>query len=303
MELRDLTYFETIAQLQHMGEAAKRLHRTQPALTASVRRLEEFCGAPLFEKAGRGIRLTPAGNVLLRRAVQLRVDIQDARREMADLGQGMTGEVKVGVVPTAAQYLLPAALQKLFRTAPGVHVKTTIGLRDGLCELLRAGELDLAVISAQRVDSEFAATRLGEDRIVVVADKRHPLLTNPEQNASTRLSELLDFDWILQPPGAPTRDWIDQAFDRRGLPRPRIRMESDMLLMLPALMAGTHLLGFVSRLHLDAARPGHGLREILVTGLTMRRQFIAACRKSKYLPPAALLLVDLLAQEGARSSP
>ena len=75
MELRDLAYFETIAELQHMGAAAERLHRTQPALTASVRRLEEFCGAPLFERAGRGIRLTAAGKALLDWARRVRLDV------------------------------------------------------------------------------------------------------------------------------------------------------------------------------------------------------------------------------------
>ena len=57
MDLRDLRYFETIAELQHLGRATHKLHRSQPALTSSVRRLEAACGAALFEKAGRGIRL------------------------------------------------------------------------------------------------------------------------------------------------------------------------------------------------------------------------------------------------------
>jgi DNA-binding transcriptional LysR family regulator len=67
MELRDLRYFETIAELQHLGRASARLHRTQPALTSSIRRLEADCGTALFEKAGRGIRLTEAGKVLTSR--------------------------------------------------------------------------------------------------------------------------------------------------------------------------------------------------------------------------------------------
>ncbi|MFY9513411.1 MAG: LysR family transcriptional regulator, partial [Rubrivivax sp.] len=66
MDLRDLRYFETIAELEHMGLATQRLHRSQPALSSCLRRLEEECGAPLFEKAGRGIRLTAAGKVLQR---------------------------------------------------------------------------------------------------------------------------------------------------------------------------------------------------------------------------------------------
>ena len=107
MDQRDLRYFETIAELQHVGRAAQKLHRTQPALTSSIRRLEEDCGAPLLERAGRGIRLTPAGHVLLKWAQRVRFDLEDARRELAALGTGLAGQVRVGIVPTAAQFLLP----------------------------------------------------------------------------------------------------------------------------------------------------------------------------------------------------
>ena len=102
MDLRDLRYFETIAELQHLGRASARLHRTQPALTSSIRRLEAACGAALFEKAGRGIRLTEAGRVLLKWAQRMRFDVEDARRELASIGSGLAGHVRLGIVPTAA---------------------------------------------------------------------------------------------------------------------------------------------------------------------------------------------------------
>ena len=85
MDLRDLRYFETIAELEHIGRATERLHRSQPALTTSVRRLEEAVGAPLFEKSGRGIRLTPAGKLLQKWAQRLRFDVEDAQREIGDM--------------------------------------------------------------------------------------------------------------------------------------------------------------------------------------------------------------------------
>ena len=107
MELRDLRYFETIANLEHVGRASEQLHRTQPALTSCVRRLEEECGAPLFEKSGRGIRLTAAGKVLLKWSQRLRFAVADAKREIGDIGRGMSGHVRLGIVPTAAQFLLP----------------------------------------------------------------------------------------------------------------------------------------------------------------------------------------------------
>jgi DNA-binding transcriptional LysR family regulator len=79
-------------------------------LTCCVRRLEEACGALLFEKTGRGIRLTSAGKALLKWAQRTRFDVESARREIGDIGRGLTGNIKIGIVPTAAQFLLPPAI-------------------------------------------------------------------------------------------------------------------------------------------------------------------------------------------------
>lgn len=296
MELRDLSYFEVIAELQSVSAAAARLHRTQPALTASVRRLEEFCDAPLLERSGRGIRLTSAGEVLLEWARRLRLDAQDARRAVADFGLGLSGNIRLGVVPTAAQYLLPDALKRLLIEAPQVTVSTTIGLRSGLIEKLRAGELDVIVTSEHQSQEEFDFCRLGEDQIVVVANNGHPLLTRTRESEPISINDLVRYGWILQELGSPTRDWIEHVFDRLGLPRPSVRIESDMLLMLPALMAGTELLGFVSRLHLRQTATASYLREIPVEGINMRRYFVSTWRKSAYLPSASRRLISLLKQ-------
>ena len=122
MDLRDLRYFEVIAELEHMGRASARLHRTQPALTSAVRRLEEDAGVPLFERAGRGIRLTAAGRVMLKWARRARSDIDDAQRELGDLGRGLVGTIRIGIVPTAAQFLLPPAVRLLLHEAPEVDL-------------------------------------------------------------------------------------------------------------------------------------------------------------------------------------
>ncbi|HSV52295.1 MAG TPA: LysR family transcriptional regulator [Burkholderiaceae bacterium] len=291
MDLRDLRYFETIAELEHIGRATERLHRTQPALTSCVRRLEEACGAPLFEKAGRGIRLTAAGRVLLKWAQRMRFDVEDARREIGDIGRGLSGHIRIGIVPTAAQFLLPPAARELMRQAPEVTLKTVVGLIDTLKPLLRAGELDLMVGTESPAEAGFASQLLAEDTIVVAASATHEIL-----RGSPTLRDLGAYRWVLQPPGAPTRDWLDHTFDRKRLPRPRVQVESTMLLMLPALIAETGLLSFISRHHLDRPDGRSQLREVPIKETTMRRRLVVTYRENSYLPPAAQLLVSLLAE-------
>ncbi|MFO1220528.1 MAG: LysR substrate-binding domain-containing protein [Burkholderiaceae bacterium] len=288
MDLRDLRYFETIAELQHMGRASAKLHRTQQALSSCVRRLEHDYGATLLEKSGRGIRLTEAGKVMQKWAQRFRYDAEDARQEIAAIGKGLTGHVRIGIVPTAAQFLLPAVAQQLLVEAPEVTFRTTVGLVDALRPLLRSGEIDLMVGTASAVDEGFASKVIAEDAIVVAASAKHELL-----RGSASLKDLVGYRWALQPPGAPTRDWLDHTFDRKRLPRPRVQVESTMLLMLPTLIERTGLLSFISRHHLQARGGRSMLKEVAIKEATMHRRLVVSHRAKAYLSPAASRVVEL----------
>lgn len=288
MDLRDLRYFETIAELQHLGRASAQLHRTQPALTSSIRRLEAACGAVLFEKSGRGIRLTEAGRVLLKWAQRMRLDVDDARRELQSMGGGLSGHVRIGIVPTAAQFILPAVARQLLQEAPGVTLRTEVGLVDSLKARLQAGELDLMVATQGSAEPGWHSKPLAEDVIVVAASRRHPVFRK-----RATLADLSAHSWALQPPGAPTRDWLDHTFERAGLPRPRVQVETTMLLMLPALIVESGLLSFISRMHLQGASRIRGLEEVPVRGAQMRRRLVVTYRENRFLSPAAARLIEL----------
>lgn len=297
MDLRDLRYFEAIAKLEHLGRAAEQLHRTQPALTSAIRRLEEDCGAPLFEKAGRGIRLSAAGQVLLKWAQRLRFDADDARHEIAAIGQGLAGHVRIGIVPTAAQFLLPDAARQLLEEAPDVTLRTVVGLIDSLRPKLRDGEIDLMVGSEGRAEAGYVSKVIAEDAVVVAASADHQLF----RISKPTLKDLEGYRWALQPPGAPTRDWLDHTFDRKRLPRPVVQVESTMLLILPTLIVRTGLLSFIARHHIGESAGVHGLKEVPIKDATMRRRLVVTYRQNSYLSPAANRLVALLTNVGRRS--
>jgi len=296
MDLRDLRYFETIAELEHVGRASAKLHRTQPALTSSVRRLEEACGIELFEKAGRGIRLTAGGRVLLKWAQRMRFDIEDAKREIAAMSKGLAGHVRIGVVPTAAQYLLPAVARQLLGEAPEVTLSTVVGLIDSLHPKLRAGELDMVVGTESRDQEGYESRVLAEDAVVVAAIADHEVF-----RGKPTLKDLARYSWALQPPGAPTRDWLDHTFDRKHLPRPRVQVESTMLLVLPALIAQTRLLSFISRHHLTKGTERSGLKEVPVKEAVMRRRLVVTYRANSFLSPVASRVIELFSADAKKA--
>jgi len=294
MDLRDLHYFEVIAELEHMGRASERLHRTQPALTSSIRRLEQDCGVRLFEKSGRGIRLTEAGQVLLKWARRTRLDVHDAQQEINHLAHGLVGTVRVGIVPTAAQFLLPPAMRQLIREAPEVNLHTVVGLIDVLRSLLHSGEVDMTIGTEGMAEPGFTSEFLGEDPIVVVANASHEIFER-----IPTIKDLGAYRWVLQSAGAPTRDWLDQTFERHHLPRPRVQVESNTLLMLPTLIAETGLLSFISRRHLLAGQPNFALKEVKVEETVMQRRMVVTYREGGYLSPASRRLIELLASAAA----
>src|SRR5205085_2042498 len=172
--------------------------------------------------------------------------------------------------------------------------RTVVGLVDTLQPLLRAGEIDLLVGTAVAAERGTVSRVLAEDAIVVAASASHALCkaTRPT------LKDLTRYRWALQPPGAPTRDWLDHTFDRRHLPRPDVQVESTMLLMLPALIAETGLLSFISRHHLAGSRRGARLREVPLKEATMRRKLVVTYREGGLLAPTAHRLVARLELDG-----
>jgi DNA-binding transcriptional LysR family regulator len=161
----------------------------------------------------------------------------------------LAGQVRIGVVPTATQFLLPAAARRLLHEAPGVSLRTDVGLVDVLTPKLREGELDIVVASEMQPEPGIVSQVVAEDAIVVAASARHELF----RGRTPTLKDLVPHRWALQPPGAPMRDWLDHTFDRRSLPRPQVQVESTMLLMLPTLIAEKMVVTYRDKGYLSAA--------------------------------------------------
>lgn len=294
LDLRDLRYFEAIAETGHLGKAAARVHRSQPALTGCVRRLEEALGTSLFEKAGRGIRLTAAGQTLARRARMLRLSADDTVREIAEVGAGVAGQVRIGVLPTLARFLMPPLCRVFLKDAPQVQIRTNIAQNDVLAQQLHAGEVDLILTTGTPPSANLVAEPVLEDDAVVIASRSHPILARRR----LRLPDLLDYRWVLAPSSVGTRQWLEQIFRQRNLPGPEVQIETNLILMMPSLIYETELLTFTSRLHVAREDAGGTLREVRLKETTMRRRFDLVYRRDTYLSPAAERLISLLRKRG-----
>lgn len=295
MELRDLRYFETIAELGHLSHAADRLGRTQPALSKSLRRLEEEIGAPLFARAGRGIELTLTGQAMLAKAKMIRRNVDDSLREVGEVAQGLSGTIRIGSGATTAEFILPLVMRRLLAEAPSAKAEIRIGMNDVLRRDLAAGIVDI-VVGPLAVDDDrsFETVLFGSDAVVVAASRDHPLtriLADP--------ADLLDYGWVLPAESVATRQWLIGALAARGLPAPHVTIQSNNLSLSPRLVAATDLITFISRRNLGRGRAGDQLVEIPLPEITMQRPVGLVRLRQGYTPPLVARFIRLMQEDAS----
>ncbi|TWE02131.1 LysR family transcriptional regulator [Pseudomonas sp. AG1028] len=293
MDLRDLGYFETIAEIGHLGRAADKLNRSQPALTKSIQRLEESLGARLFQREGRGIKLTEVGELLLIRSKQLQMSVSETQREVRDLANGLIGNVRLGCAASMAEYLLPQLAASLLERAPEVRLSLSIAQDDVLKNSLKSGQLDAIISPLHAEDPQFVTYPILQDEAVVVASVDHPIFAAPYG-----LADLTRYRWILPSPAVSSRRWVDNVFAAHKLAAPVVQIETNTISMLPRLIARTNLLSFLARETLQFSQGMNRLREVQLPETTMQRTVAVTVRAEGYLPSAAATLVSMLRENG-----
>jgi LysR family transcriptional regulator, hydrogen peroxide-inducible genes activator len=158
MNLRQLQYFVAVADTRHFGRAAKRCYVSQPSLSQQVMKLERELGHPLFERLGRRIQLTEAGEALLPKARSILASFEELESDFAEELAHGGGHLSVGAIPTMAPYLLPPALQKFRKQRPDARIEIHESLTDDLIDQLIDGTVEIGVMSLP-VDNALIETR------------------------------------------------------------------------------------------------------------------------------------------------
>lgn len=207
MDSRRLRHFLAVYEHGTLGRAAAALHVTQPALSKSIRQLEQELKAKLFERTPSGVVATLHGQTLSLHAKVIEAEMRNAEREIAALSGAAKGTVTVGVTPSVAADLMPRIFMRLHAERPGISVKVIEGLMENHAPALRRGELDVIVGGWMRgMHPDLVTEIVLREQIMVFAGAHHPLVSR----SSVALSSLLEFQWILPP---HTQFWLD-LFER-----------------------------------------------------------------------------------------
>ncbi|WP_405071769.1 LysR family transcriptional regulator [Kribbella sp. NBC_01510] len=279
LDLVRLRVLAAVAAHGSVTAAAEALHYTQPTVSHHLARLEAATGAKLVQRVGRGIRLTPEGEVLARRAAEIvgRVDAADA--ELASLVGLQSGRVRVGAFSSALSVLVPPAAAELRREHPNLELELADAHPVVAARQLRAGDIDLAILF--RYDDDVPDDGL----------RYTYLLDDPVQLLSRRTGETLtdhrDSDWIAG--CVNCRQELLQHCADAGF-TPRIAYTSDDIIVKQAFVAAG--LGVTTMPGL--ALRSHHLDGVQATELSVVRRIYLATYGDPPDPPATTAFVEAL---------
>lgn len=294
--LRQLETFATVARLGSFSRAAEALHLTQPAVSIQVRQLTDTVGMPLFDQAGRSLRLTPAGEELLATTRSLD-DVWNGFESAIDALRGLKrGTLRVALV-TTAKYFLPRMLGAFCKRYPDISIELEIANRDRVVERLRHNEDDLYVMSYPPEDLDIVVHPFLDNEMVILAPRGH---WAAERRVS--LAELAGESFLLREPGSGSRRAIDDFARQAGVTlRVRLALGSNEALLE---LAGTGMgLAVISRHALGDRLEGEGLVILDVEGFPLHRPWNLVHLRNKILPvPARAFLDEMLAASRATLS-
>src|SRR5687768_15395032 len=292
--LRQLRVFESAARHLSLTRAAEELHLTPPAVSIQVRQLEGHAHAELFERVGRGLRLTEAGEEVLARAREILAHIRGAEEAIAGLGSLEQGLLDVAVI-NAGDYFFPWLIAAFREHHPRIRVRLAVANRDELLAKLSAHEVDLAVMSHPPTHREFSAEPFAPNPHVIVAAPDHPLVRKRKVPLDIIAREPL----ITREPGSATRLAMEQAFAESGVV-PRVEMEIASNETIKQSVAAGFGVGFLSAHAVRQELALGRLSVIHVEGFPVMRQWYVVHRRDRRLPRITEEFRRFVLKEGAR---
>ncbi|HWA36565.1 MAG TPA: LysR substrate-binding domain-containing protein [Burkholderiales bacterium] len=245
MRLHHLQHFLAVIEAGTLRGAARRLALTQPAITKSLRQLEEHAGARLLLRTPRGVVPTPAGRRFMTRAKVIQAELRRMEEELAAERGDARGSVAFGIAPPFS-LAMPDALARFRARYPTARVRVIEGVRAALLPLVRDETLDFAM--GQHADtashSGLRFRPVVRPRLVVAGRKGHPL-----GNARS-LAELAGCEWLIfNPLGAG--GMLEEAFVAAGVPVPRAIVYCESFATALALLGRSDVLGLMLERFLD----------------------------------------------------
>jgi len=285
MDISALQAFIAVAESGSFSRAGERIFLTQPAISKRIAALEQDIGARLFDRVGRKIHLTPAGEALLLRTRAVLGELEDIKRDITNLSGTIAGELSVATSHHIGLHRLPGPLKRFHETYTQVRLNLHFMDSEKACNAVARGELELAVVTLPpSADPPLRVEKIWDDPLDIVVSRSHPLA----QAKRVQAAMLLDYPAILPGPGTYTREIILNAL---GPLRDRIQVGMatnylEVLKMLAAIGLGWSAL---PRTMIDG-----GLKVVQIEKMEIRRELGIVTHEKRTLSNAGQAMIRII---------
>jgi DNA-binding transcriptional LysR family regulator len=288
MDFDQLTTFLEVAKLGNFSRAGQKVFRSQSAVSAQIRQLEQEYGQKLLDRVGKSVRLTPAGEVLFEYAERLSRLRAESLRAVADQASTPRGMLAIGANEATCLYVLPDVFGEYSRMYPSVQINIYRNFSRKILEKVEDGTLDVGVVTLPVKSPSLEVRPIFRDRILFMVSTRNPL----SKQKTVSIADIAKQPLIFPKTGF-TRQLLDKHFrPYRGTMR--IVMELPSISMIKRFVAAGLGVSLISASYAkDQVRSGEA-KLIPVEDVELWRELGIVYRGDRTLPRAAAAFIDLI---------
>jgi DNA-binding transcriptional LysR family regulator len=293
MGMPDLTsrQLQTVLALAEYGSfiaAASLLKTSQPAVTRTIKHVEEVLGIKLFDRSTRSVQITAAGKEFVAVAARMLNDLKITLRSMRELSDQRRGQIIISSIMSVANGRLPGLVSAYRLDYPGIELHVRDGVHGTVIEDVRSGAADFGITYLEDLPDPFLSVRVGREDFTVVVPKNHELA----RKKTLSLSDLKDVPLVSLPSDSRTRRVIDGAASSAGLTLNHVATVSQFATMLGFVRAGIGLA--IAPKSGVASFLGKELIAVPIRGRPLARDLGIVTLKEREPSPAANGLISLI---------
>jgi len=275
LNVYELYVFLVAAETQNFSEAARQLHLSQPAVSQQIQSLERHLGVQLFQRAGRNISLTEAGQVLVPLAREMTYLSKRIEETMRSLEGKVIGRLRIGCSTTAGKYILPHLVARFRECYPEVQVTVEVSSQRAVIQKLAEGQVHLCITSTRVPHKDLLYRDFFTDHIVLIVPRSHPWAAR----GRIQSKELLSANFIMREEISGTRQVMLEGLEKHGISLDQINVVMELGNAEAIEMAVEEGIGiaFVSRLAAQRGLELGRIKEVEVEGLDLCRPLYMAC--------------------------
>jgi DNA-binding transcriptional LysR family regulator len=288
MDLDQLTTFLEVAKLGNFSRAGEKVYRSQSAVSAQIRQLEQDYGTKLLDRSGKKVRLTPAGEVLFEYGTRLLALRDESMRAVVDQDKTPRGILAVGANEATCLYVLPSAFQKYRRCYPDVQISIYRNFSRKILERIQDGMIDVGIVTLPVKSPRVVVKRIFRDRLMLMVNPSNPLAALSEVPLSVAVEQPFIF-----PKAGYTRQIMDKLF-RPYQPRLRITMELPSVAMIKTFVALGMGVSLISESFARSERCSGEVCLIPLADGNLWRELGLVYDQDRTLPRAAAAFINLV---------